>query len=67
MAKAKKIEEWEVDSAVDTLIKAQEIMNDKRLLPRVKRAFAERQRALQEAALELKVTKKQNTLRDKKD
>ena len=67
MATVKKIEEWDVDQAVDTLIRAQEILNDKRLLPRVKRAFTEKQRALAEAALELKVSKKQKTLRDKKD
>lgn len=65
MAKPKKIDEWEVEQAVDTIIKAQEIMNDKRLLPRVKRAFVERQRALQEAALELKVAGKQKALRNK--
>lgn len=63
MAKSKKIEEWQVNSAVDTLIEAQEIMNNKRLLPRVKRAFAEKQRALQEAALELKVSKKQHDIK----
>lgn len=67
MATVKKIEKWGVDQAVDTLIRAQEIMNDKRLLPRVKRAFTEKQRALAEAALELKVAKQQRTVRDRKD
>ena len=64
---AKKIDKWEVDNAVRTLIEAQEIMNNKQLLPRVKRAFAEKQRALAEAALELKVAKTQKALRNKKD
>ena len=63
----KKIEKWEVDSAVDTLIEAQKIMKDKRLLPKVKVAFAEKQQAMAEAALELKVAEKQCALRNKKD
>lgn len=59
----KKIEEWEVNSAVDTLIEARKILKDKRLLPKVRRALAEKQRAMQEAALELKVGKRQAAMR----
>lgn len=67
MAVTKSDDEWEVDGAVDTLIKAQEILNDKKLLPKVKRAFTEKQRALAEAALELNVAGKQRAIRQKKD
>jgi len=61
-----KIDKWEINSAVDTLIEAQKIMNNKKLLPRVKRAFVEKQRAMAEAALELKVAAKQKHMRDGK-
>ena len=56
---------WEIEGAVDTLIRAQEILNDKKLLPCVRREFKKRQKALAETALELKVAKKQRSMRDK--
>ncbi len=62
---AKSDKEWEIESAVDTLISAQKILNDKKLLPKVKRAFKEKQRALQDAALELNVAEKQSAMRKK--
>ena len=67
MATVKSDDKWEVDDAVRTLIRSQEILNDKKLLPKVKRAFAEKQRALADAALELKVSTKQKDIRNKKD
>ena len=67
MAEIASTEKWEIDSAVDTLIEAQKILNDKKLLPKVRKAFKERQRALAEAALELKVSTKQRDIRNKKD
>lgn len=60
--RTKKIDDWEVSSAVDTLIKAQEILKNKKLLPLVRREFKKRQEALAEAALELKVAKKQRSM-----
>lgn len=60
--RTKKIDEWEVSSAVNTLIKVQEILKDKKLLPLVRREFKKRQDALAEAALELKVTKQQRSM-----
>ncbi len=63
---AKNIEKWEVNSAVDTLIEAHEIMNNKPLYKRVKIAFAKKQRAMQEAALELQVADKQRAINKKK-
>lgn len=60
-------DDWKVNSAVDTLIEAQKILNDKKLLPKVRRAFREKQRALAEAALELKVSEKQRAIRNKRD
>ncbi|GAH57803.1 unnamed protein product, partial [marine sediment metagenome] len=38
-----KVDKWEVNSAVDTLIEAQKILNNKQLLPKVRRAFKEKQ------------------------
>ncbi len=67
MPQLKKIEDYEVDQAVDTLVQARKILNDKRMLPRVRQAFADKQRDLAEAALELKVSGKQRDLRAKKD
>jgi len=67
MVKAKNTEKWEIEGAVDTLIRAQEIMNDKQLFPKVKQAFIKKQRAMQETALELKITEKQSALRDRGD
>ncbi len=65
MATTKKIDKWEIDSAVDTLIQAQKILNNKLILPRVRQAFKEKQRALAEVALELKVATKQRAIRNK--
>ena len=62
---AKKLNKWEIDQAVDTLIRAQEIMADKILFPRVKQAFAKKQRAMKEAALEFTVAAKQRSMRAK--
>ena len=68
MAK-RKIDEYDVNYAVDTLIKAQEILNDKQMLPKVKKAFAKKQQALRETASELKleskVAEKQKAMGDK--
>lgn len=67
MATVESDDKWEVDSAVRTLVEAQEILNNKQLLPKVKLAFAKKQRALAEAALELNVAGKQRAIRQKKD
>jgi hypothetical protein len=69
MAVPKSDKDWEVDSAVDTLIRANDILNDKKLLPKIRQRFAEKQRALQETAAELKletkVAAKQKEIRSK--
>lgn len=61
--------DWEVDNAVDALIRAQEILNDKKLMPKVKIAFKKKQQALAETAAELKletkVAEKQKVMRNK--
>ena len=64
---AESSDKWEIESAVNTLIDAQKILNDKKLLPKIRRAFKEKQRALAEAALELNVSKQQRAIRNKKD
>lgn len=56
---------WEIEEAVSTLIRAQKILKDKKLLPAVKREFKRQQDALAETALELKVAKKQRDMRKK--
>ena len=61
----KKIDSWEIEQAVDTLIKAQEILKDKRLLPKVRVEFKKRMDALAEAALELNVVTKQKAMHEK--
>lgn len=64
MAKTEK--DWEVDAAVDALIRANEILNDKALMPKIRIRFQEKMKALQETALELKVSQKQQDIRKKK-
>ncbi len=59
---AKKMDDWEIGSAVDTLIEAQEILKDKKNLPRIEKEFKKRQDAMAEAALELQVAKKQKAM-----
>ena len=52
------MDKWEVQSAVDTLIRAEEIKNDSKLLSAVKRLMEEKVKATSEAAAKLKVEQK---------
>ena len=52
MAK-EKYDDWELDSDVDTLIKANELLNDGVKLPKIKKRFAEKQEALSDTAKQL--------------
>ena len=58
-------DDFEVDNAVSTLVEAQRIMNDKKLLPKVQKKFAQKQKELAAAALEVKVAKKQREIGEK--
>lgn len=57
--------QWEEDDAVDILVRAEKIRRDKKLFPRVKKAFARRLREMEQAALEIKVAQKQAEIRGK--
>ena len=53
MAKKEKYDEWEIDSDIDTLIRANDILNDKTKLPKIKVRYAEKQKAMMETAKQL--------------
>lgn len=53
MAKKEKYDEWEIDSDIDTLIKANDILNDGAKLPKIKVRYAEKQKAMIETAKQL--------------
>ena len=57
MAK-EKYEDYEIDCDVDTLIKANELLNDKVKLPKIKKRFAEKQEALSDTAKQLALESK---------
>lgn len=57
MAK-EKYEDYQVDSDVDTLIKANELLNDDMKLPKIKKRFADRQEALSDTAKQLALESK---------
>lgn len=54
---AKTDEQWDIESAADTLIRAQEIKEDKKLYPKVKKELVKRVKAAKRAALEAGVAK----------
>ena len=70
MAKKEKYEDYQVQSDVDTLIRANEILNDKSKLPMIKTEFKKRREALndttQQLNLEVKTKKAIKKLLGKK-
>lgn len=58
-------EQWKIDSAVDTLVEAERIKNDKKMFPKVLKAFKRKLDELAKTALEVKVAKKQAEIRAK--
>jgi len=54
--KKKKYDEWDIKSAADSLIRAQEIRQDKVLYPLAKKALAAKVKAANDAARVAKVT-----------
>lgn len=59
-------DKYDVNSAVNTLIEAEEIKRNTVLFPKVKKAFLKKQAAMQRTALEIKVGKKLNELHSPK-
>ena len=49
--KKRGIEDWEIKNSVDTLIKAEEIRNDKDLMVKVKEEFDKRKKAMDDVKL----------------
>lgn len=45
-------EQWEIESAADSVIRAQEVKADKKLYPKVKKELVKRAKAAKQAALE---------------
>ena len=58
MAKKEKYEDWEINSDVETLVKANELLNDKVKLPKIKTRIAEKEKALNEAKQQLNLEEK---------
>ena len=58
-------EQWKIDSAVDTLVEAERIKSNKKLFPKVVKAFKRKLGELAKTALEVKVAKKQAEIRAK--
>jgi hypothetical protein len=46
----RKIDEWEVNGAIDTLQRAEEIMKDKTLMPHIKRQLKKKTAAINKVA-----------------
>ena len=59
--KKEKYEDREIDSDVNTLISANELLNDAVKLPKIKKRFAEKQEALKDVAKQLSVESKAKT------
>lgn len=57
MAKHEDYEDYEIDSDVDTLMKANELLADDYKLTKIKKRFAEKQKALDETAKQLNIEK----------
>ncbi len=58
MAKKEKYEGYQVESDVDTLIRANEILNDKSKLPMIKVEFKKRREALNDTTQQLNLETK---------
>ena len=58
MAKKDEYDEWEIDSDIDTLIRANDILNDETKLPKIKTRYAEKQKAMVDTAKQLNLETK---------
>ena len=56
--KKEKYDDWEVDSDVDAIIRVNELLNDETKMPKIRKKFAEKQEAMDDAAKQLSVESK---------
>ncbi len=58
IAKKEKYDDWEVGSDVDAIIRVNELLNDETKMPKIRKKFAEKQEAMDDAAKQLSVESK---------